>query len=258
MKESVKIFVACFLGGFIGTVVALQLGLFWWLGLIIGGFVGYLAYEFKAVIRACKTAWQAVIRIRITRGQRQRFGKYQKMYFRAWFSLFVCDSNVAIGMGLLFSLVALLFGLADKDIGWSIFKFAIACTSGFITLLSLVMCIPGAFDEQVEKQLLHYNPVRVYLWIVPQYIFFGIVWFIKRVPRFIVGVAKTTAKLVKHVFVEIHSDERLLCGIDSALGVVAGWIAGNALIGGLAGGLFGILNYEIVSKRILHLSPKRT
>jgi hypothetical protein len=260
MKESLKVFLACFIGGFIGTAVALQLGLFWWLGLILGGFVGYMAYEFKAVIRACQNAWQAVIRIRITRKQRQKFGNYLKIYFRAWFSLFVCGSNVAIGMGLLFGLVGLLFGFADKNMGWSIFKFSMVYTGGITLVISLVMCIPGAFDGQVEKQLLRCNPIRVYFRIVPKYIFLGVVCLIKliiRTPKLIAKAAKTIAKFARHAFIEIHSDERLLCGIDAAIGVAIGWVAGNALVGGLSGGLFGVINYEVISKRILHLAPKR-
>lgn len=254
MKESLKVFLACFIGGFIGTAVALQLGLLWWFGLIIGGFVGYLAYEFKAVIRACKTAWQAVIRIRITKRQRRKFGNYLKMYFRAWFSLFVCSSNIAIGSGLLFS-------LASKAVGWSVFVLFIEATIVFTLVVSFpLMYSSGAFDDQLEKQLLHYNPIRVYFRIVPKYAFLRFVWLIKliiRAPRFIAEVAKTIAKFVKHVFIEIHSDERLLCGIDAAIGVAIGWVAGNALVGGLSGGLFGVINYEIISKRVLHLVPRR-
>ncbi len=42
-----------------------------------------------------------------------------------------------------------------------------------------------------------------------------------------------------------------------AIGASIGYFSGNALIGALAGGVFGVLNYEILSKRILHLVPVR-
>lgn len=55
-----KVFIASALGAFIGSLVALQLNAYlWWLGLIAGGLVGYLSYEFKAVLRAIPVAWHA-------------------------------------------------------------------------------------------------------------------------------------------------------------------------------------------------------
>jgi len=253
MKESLKVFLACFIGGFIGTAVALQLGLFWWLGLILGGFVGYLAYEFKAVIQACKAAWQAVIRIRITKRQRRKFGNYLKIYFRAWFSLAAGAYGTAwIGVGLLLGFLA---GKC-KGMDWGTFG---EVTMWAILLVS-VFCLGLTRDEGSRKELLRYNLVRVYLWLLPKYIFLGVVCLIKLIihaPKLIAKAAKTIAKFAKHVFIEIHSDERLLCGIDAAIGVAIGWAAGNALVGGFSGGLFGVLNYEVISKRILHLAPKR-
>lgn len=44
--KTAKIFTACAIGSFIGALVALELQpLWWWLGLVIGGLVGYLSYE---------------------------------------------------------------------------------------------------------------------------------------------------------------------------------------------------------------------
>jgi len=66
-RESGKVFVACALGAFIGALAALELNsYFWWLGLIVGGLVGYLTYEFKEVIEAVRQAWKAVVSWRIS------------------------------------------------------------------------------------------------------------------------------------------------------------------------------------------------
>jgi len=43
--------------------------------------------------------------------------------------------------------------------------------------------------------------------------------------------------------------------VDAMLGTVVGYFYGNALIGALAGGIFGVINFEIVSKRLLKLKP---
>ena len=43
------------------------------------------------------------------------------------------------------------------------------------------------------------------------------------------------------------------CAVDAMIGAAVGFFAGSAIIGALVGGLFGVLNYEVVSKRLLHL-----
>ncbi|MBI5222092.1 MAG: hypothetical protein HY980_01165 [Candidatus Magasanikbacteria bacterium] len=68
-----------------------------------------------------------------------------------------------------------------------------------------------------------------------------------------------------HLFKLIHSEKRVLCALDGTLGGVASyiWLASSAtsfaeqavlvIFGGLLGAAFGVANWEIVSKRILHV-----
>ena len=60
-------------------------------------------------------------------------------------------------------------------------------------------------------------------------------------------------RLIVSVFKEIHSDIRLLCACDAALGAAIGYFTGNVILGAIAGGIFGVLNYEIVTKRLLKI-----
>ncbi len=53
------------------------------------------------------------------------------------------------------------------------------------------------------------------------------------------------------LFKLVHSDRRLLCGLDAAIGAAAGIGFHNPILGALAGGLVSIADYEIVSKRWL-------
>ena len=240
---------ACFLGGFIGTLVAKNLGFFWWIGLIAGGFVGFLSYEFKAVIIACKNAWKAVIGIRITKEQWQKFENHLKLYFQDWFSSTMgLYGTIVIG-------VMLVLCLTDTKYNWvgvgMVMAFFFLCS-----FLTAYLLFELDVDKKTRKSLLRWNPVRIYCWIVPKYIFLGVVYLIKHTPKFIAEIVKTILRFTKHVFIEIHSEIRLLCGIDAAIGVCIGFFTGgNALIGGIAGAIFGGLNYEIISKRILHLVP---
>ena len=64
-------------------------------------------------------------------------------------------------------------------------------------------------------------------------------------------------KSLWNVFTSIHSEMRLLCMTDSMIGATIGYFAGSAIIGGLAGAIFGILNYPIVSVRWLKVAKVR-
>lgn len=65
-----------------------------------------------------------------------------------------------------------------------------------------------------------------------------------------------------HLFKLIHSEKRLLCGVDGAIGGAVSylWFSSSAnplvvvLFGGLLGAGFGILNWEVVSKRLLKVA----
>ncbi|MBL7022080.1 hypothetical protein ISR92_02060 [Patescibacteria group bacterium] len=63
------------------------------------------------------------------------------------------------------------------------------------------------------------------------------------------------AKLIRYIFVEIHSDIRLLCAVDAMIGAGIGYFYTNPIIGMIAGGILGVINYELVSKRWLKLVP---
>ena len=98
-----------------------------------------------------------------------------------------------------------------------------------------------------------FNPFTNILVGVPYLIFIvakGAVLFLTLLPRF-----------VRNVFILIHSELRLLCLLDGGLGAVAGTLIvgtlAGTLVGALAGGVFGVLNFEIVSKRLLRLVPLR-
>ena len=81
----------------------------------------------------------------------------------------------------------------------------------------------------------------------------GLIWSIKKIPRFVILLARCA----KEVFTLIHSELRILCGIDATIGAIVGYIIGNAIIGAFVGGLFGLLNYQIISVRILKIQPAR-
>ncbi|MEK7089596.1 MAG: hypothetical protein AAB920_02140, partial [Patescibacteria group bacterium] len=62
--ETKKIALACFVGGALCATVALLVApLYWWLGLIVGFAGGYVAYEFREVLKAIPIAWCATVEV---------------------------------------------------------------------------------------------------------------------------------------------------------------------------------------------------
>ncbi len=79
----------------------------------------------------------------------------------------------------------------------------------------------------------------------------------KTVKIFFACAAGAGGRLVKTVFILIHSNERLLCMVDAAIGVAVFHFTGNNIfLGMLAGGALGVINYEIISVRLLKLVPR--
>ena len=53
----------------------------------------------------------------------------------------------------------------------------------------------------------------------------------------------------------LYSTSTLNSGLIAMIGAIVGYHYDNPLFGGIAGALFGVLTYEIVSKRLLKLVP---
>jgi len=250
MNRTLKIFVACALGGGIGTFVALQLNTyFWWLGLIAGGFVGYIGYDIKAVALAIPEAWHRTSHY---------FGDKQKRAKVFWISI-ACISFLST-----FAVFNCLSWLANFPSGDKAQErlFMLNIMLFLITLLGFVFRSMLPFESDVVK-----NAKRLVFFLSPPAYFiywpfkFAVLVFqeflmpiwemIKSIPGGFIGLCKFT----KTVFVLIHSEFRLLCMLDAALGAGIGYWFGSALIGALAGGAFGVFNYQIISKWWLKLAP---
>ncbi len=245
-----KVFVACALGAFIGGIVALQLnGYFWWVGLIAGGLVGYFTYEFKAVLKAVLEVWQH------TKSWRPDFRPIPKIIKGV---LFAVASVLSVGTTISVPLVAgfYLFGRSSPVYHNPAYVASILPEITFFGGMLVAMCALvlrkdiDQFLRTTGRRLWKFNILMVTFWYLPRYTFVGL-WLFFRY-----GVLHI-ARFVWHVFKLIHSDERLLCGVDAAIGALVGYFTGNALIGAVFGGIFGVANFELVSKRLLHLVPAK-
>jgi hypothetical protein len=256
MNRSLKIFVACALGGGIGTFVALQLtSSFWWIGLIAGGFVGYISYDVKAIIPAAQESW---------RRTSHYFGNEQKRakFFWVLTALVSFLSSVAA-----FAFVACIVNprFRHEDPHSLLVITTIFVVATIIGLCFRSMMQFDANTVKVAKRLALFLSPPAYLiyWpykLAEAFVLEFLLPFYDIAREMIKGLPSATIGLCKFVwtiFVLIHSEVRLLCMLDAAIGAGLGYYFGSALIGAMAGGAFGVFNFQVISKWWLKLVPER-
>ncbi|HSI20479.1 MAG TPA: hypothetical protein VLA04_02070 [Verrucomicrobiae bacterium] len=258
-NRSLKIFLTCTFSAIIGTFLALEFGpLYWWVGMLMGGSLAYALYEYEKIPLRLRAAWRAV-------------------------------SEAPFGQWLVTSLV----GLVDTGkillpiLGWFALTGAPcaflfmntaprrADNSELITIATVVsimfsviwmFCGAAARDHLKGQngrtrftQFLTAWEATAKSWIiiVP---FLGPLWYLTLVIIFegvegAYDIICPVAAFCWTFFKLIHSEFALLCGCDTALGVVAGYVLGNIWWGGAIGGCIALINYELVSKRWLKLVP---
>ncbi len=250
-----KIFIACFLGAFIGALVALQMHeVFWWIGMLVGAGAGYMSYEFKTVLATIPRAYEA------TRGWRPD-GVYWKIKLINTGGILGLTQTLLAGLFL--SLVHTLSDYASLS-PESLLSFW-HMTVAMHVMMSLVgfsMPVRNDRGEIIQTPLTYgnANPITTFAWHLPRGIFYAIRWVVRglpQVPAFCLRVSGFLKRFSVYLFREIHSDARLLCACDASIGAAIGYFTGNTIVGGIAGGILGVLNYEIVSKRILGFTSTR-
>lgn len=248
-----KVFMACALGGGVGAFVALQMWQpFWWVGMLVGGLVGYLAYEFSEVRRAVSLAW------RETTGWRPNME-----WWRAFLRLL---PNSVLGLPSVFfvpffSLFAWTFDateVAGNVLTFGFLSFIFVMLSVRITNDTIARVRAGKMDiYEAVQETRELNVFRVYFWVVPCAIGKGVWLTVTRGPGWVAKGIVVIARFLWQVFLLIHSEMRLLCGLDAAIGAAIGYWLGNALIGAIAGGIFGLANFEVVSRWWLKIVPMK-
>lgn len=270
MTERQQIFLACFLGAGIGlAIVAAIAPVYCWIGIIIGGLVGYVSHEFGKVRKAASQAWREMRSVKTDWKVARKRVQMILLTLWAWFLLSLSCAIFCYGLAFLAHNPAR--GTLTAMFGRS--SVGTVIISGYTFLLLLFSILnQGEKGEKIRKKLLliarYGNPYKVYLWAI---LWKGICYYFFW--KFIVGIlilrfpagVVFLAQFISRVFILIHTKERLLCLTDSALvtalgfilrlkGVFPWWVV---LIGAALGGLFGVLDYEIISRRVLKVVPAR-
>ena len=310
--KTTKIAVACFIGGIICSAIALvATPAYWWLGLIAGLAAGYIAHEFREVLKAIPVALTATAKSFRVGGSSVWNGSVETITdIRRWLSrahpIFCPAAIIAVSLCTWFIYCHHLdiTKSADSKLGAGLLlAFIFTMFSGQIILLTMGILVTIAqigarssneycdwwpilspnqtgSDEHTkrleadgfQKEQLNYRNLIRWLLKGSIKIVLFFTWTIWK--YLIVALFKALYFLgvfAWQLFILIHSNERLLCAIDGTLGGAMSyiWLAPTAtsitakivlvLFGGFLGAAFGVLNWEIVSKRILHIQvqPER-
>lgn len=258
-----KIGFSCVIGGALGALIGLRvIHSLWWIGPIIGMLAGYLSYEFKTVIKAIPQAWETARSHKI---DPYRFKwTFLSLYIFLLFALpyillliFIIESVIPYchsynnGLLVYFGILSFLVSIIGSVVGLVIF-------SG---MFIASWWLPNSKkDWQTEskdfvKLIKYYNIVSI-----PFTALYYVLKWLYKVRTKIIPTTKAIFSVLgeffKALFLLIHSQARLICGVDSLLGALIGYYFESPMIGGLAGMVLGIVNYYVVSIRILKLEPK--
>ncbi len=248
MKTTLKIAVACFIGATIGTFISMGMNpMFWWVGTIAGGLIGYFGYDAKRVIKAIPEAWRTVKKTKVNPDSI----KGLILFFAPWLNFFAIAAVVVFLLKPSLPIPNIM--AASSIIGMLCWAFSIVFLFAGKMLPSDDSFAENYHNLKYRKYVISFfkfwNPV-----ILPFSLIYwmgaGIIWFIKNAPQ-------PTWQFISSLFRIIHSQARLICGVDSMFGTAIGYIwFHNPIMGGIVGVVLGVINYWVVSIKILKLQPK--
>ena len=260
MNERVKGALPRFIGGAIGgCVAALMDPTLWWLGMVAGYAAGYVAYEFRAVLRAlpiaARATWTGAPKALRAAGNfvrvfASREFAFAHISFLATFATieWLLPSHYPIVLHSFFFCIGLLVA---------------ALITGFMEFFAEVgaMFVENTGWESRSEYSDWYNSLyktppthadithlRALRWTIE-----GII----ALPASILALLGYVCyKVVKHTTILIHSHKRVLCGFHAAFGTGIAWMllgahhahpALIALCGGCIGAGIGLATWQIAS-----------
>jgi hypothetical protein len=263
MKKSINIALTCFMGGVIGTFIGLQfhstLGLC--ISIIAGLSAGYLLWESPKIVKSIPHAFEAACEgtgaftVSVLR-------KITKRRLRAIGLLYLSGQYLVV----LFSFLMASFVLKNTHPllhEMSVHPYPYILLLLCMGVLGMVMVMNGSTkklstDDVMERSLWvfkYLNPVCL-PFTIAYYVIKNLYWLVVGVVKAIGFVFKFGSIFGKKLFLLIHSDIRIICAVDSAIGAGIGYYFGSPLIGGIIGAISGVVNYQVVSVRILKVQPK--
>jgi hypothetical protein len=275
MRSTFQVALACALGALACSVIAVVTGNHIAFGIIAGLITGYAAYEFRSVLRAVPRSYDAFLSALISPSLRAELR--QRDPFEGPTTLVVLSMVIYIMWPALFPHTHLDSGREQGLILVAVFLSLLLTTLGawVATFVVMVFAECGArrwenvsfIDSEYYQLTLPNGDAVTYAmawrWTAKGIASVGALILFRFLPWFAVAIGTGGWTLFKL----IHSSERVLCAIDGTLGGAIAYqflirqertITQNAiavLFGMVLGVGWGLVNYEIVSKRVLKVVP---
>lgn len=240
MKELARALMAIGAGVVLGAFVAVQLNFFWWLGMPIGGVVAYLVCDWPGVVRAARHAWKYTVGI--TKEDWKAIG-----WLAVASASLATTCMVATFLFLLLAVRGKLGHLPD------IFSWLEMWLGAWLFYVALMCLIDKLYrrDEQEESRRIAelLNPFKIFLWW-PIKVFVVVLCFLPTALAAIGRFIKVIGRFIWRTLVMVHSEARLFCLVDAAIGVAVFHYTGNNLLAGLAiGEALGVIGHILILHR---------
>lgn len=284
-QKTLMIAFSCAIGAGIGYLLAKSLGSFWTVGILIGGLIGYVSYDFKKVLSAIPEAFNHA---------KEKVGNldFAKSLRKATRFIFYASWIFLIPMGSMFYFM--------ERVNTDIYKLPVTLVlliMGYITI-HMIVCTLFVLTKHSEEAEFSMDPTflryykRIGFWSLAQrakasnflfvctlclspfisvYFFLRIsielcVWAGKKVWNRLISTKNFVFQFFWKLFKLIHTEIRILVGVDSIIGGLIGflYLPDIYLLGinitilacMLIGAILGVFNYQIVSIKMLKLKPK--
>jgi hypothetical protein len=259
-----------------GVMIALNINhYFWWVGLLIGMITGYLSYEFKTVISIVPKAYQKAKEWRAKRKQRKIDPEVVKSFWlfaTAFLITFIGSRSASYFNDYLEALGKTVpkFELTTIIIV-QVFVVIFMFLSGGMSLAFMLFGLLGGEYKKIHKEVtgdtrnmlwsvIKYGNVIIGPFVVFYFTFKALYFLFRKIYANCWNAIKISFQSIgqffKFIFLFIHSEARIICGVDAGVGVCIGYYFNSPIIGAIAGAVFGVLNYYVVSIKILKLQPK--
>jgi len=241
-REVAKQTLGVIVGGVIGGLIAFLIGeSFWWIGVLSGGFIGYLAGEPRELLQGLRTAFA-----------------HLKPVDRPWYRLMI-GFLTSISFGIVVCGGFALLCLSPRAVHFWI-NVSIVVMGSIIGLLSI---LPALYMENIEKDYVPLNGIfKKRKWI--NTIIVGPFVVVSLVGLFIYSFWKyffvPFFKASGRFFRYIHSRKRAIRLVDAMIVAFIAWrFGGNipeiATIGIVGGLVVAPIHYYLVSIKLLGLVP---
>ena len=243
-------------GTVIGLLVALSVNhWFWWIGLLVGSLIGYLAVDLRQVASTASTAWHAVI------SWHPNWDFWKKF---AWGMLL--GFNAALSITAIVTLAVLITNVIRHSYSanmwtgalWFLGSMGMFFALGFGSLL----CTEDR-GIKFENHDTIQGKWRYAFLLNPLFLLYAlarltIAGFVK-IPGKSKKAAFAIGRFLRMFFILIHSKKRMLVALDTAITVTISYFAWHSLIAVLGGIFVGLIvffiDYKLISVGILHVVP---